>query len=104
MEYKVVVTEDARGDLNRYLRYLVDELGSVGAAKSVLDDFEETAAQLATMAGVFRLCENPKLRKRNLRRINFRRHRYFLLYHISGECAVVDRMFHQLQDYEAKIK
>ncbi len=103
MDYKVFVTSEAEEDLNRYVQYLLFEKKNKQAAKNVLDDFEETAEKLSQVAGSLKLCDNNKLKNLGYRRINFRRHRYFLLYRIEGDTAIIDAIFHELQDYENKM-
>ncbi len=36
-------------------------------------------------------------------KINFLKHRYFMLYRIVDDVVFVDNIFHELQDYENKI-
>ncbi|MDO4288835.1 MAG: type II toxin-antitoxin system RelE/ParE family toxin [Eubacterium sp.] len=103
MDYEVVVTADAEEDLNRYLWYLLYIKYSEQAAKNVLDDFEKTIQTLKSAAGSLKLCDNPKLREKGYRRINFYSHRYFILYRIEKELVFIDSIFHELQDYENKI-
>lgn len=100
MDYKVVVTEDAEADLDRFVKYLLFEKRSEQAARNLLDDFENTIHSLEQVAGNLKYCENPRLQKAGYKRINFMTHRYFMLYHIDGDKAIVDNIFHQLQDYE----
>ena len=54
-------------------------------------------------AGSLKDCENPKLRERGYKRINFISHRYFILYRVEGSKAIIDSIFHELQDYENRI-
>ena len=35
-------------------------------------------------------------------RINFEKHRYFLLYYLDDNKAIVTNLFHELEDYEEK--
>ena len=100
MAYKVVLTEDAEADLDGFISYLLLEKGSEQAASNVLEDFQATKDNLSRVAGSLKLCENPRLRKLGYRRINFLSHRYFMLYRIEGDMAIVDNIFHELQDYE----
>ena len=55
------------------------------------------------MAGSLKLCDNPKLRQLEYRRINFLNHRYFMLYRIEDDVLIVDSIFHDLQDYENRM-
>lgn len=103
MDYKVVVTQDAEADLDKFLRYLIYEKENRQAAKNVLDDFEMTKNRLTKVAGSLKDCDNPGLRILGYKRINFIKHRYFMLYRIIDNEAIIDAIFHELQDYENKM-
>ncbi len=103
MDYKVVITEDAEADLDAFIVYLLSEKKNRQAASAVLDNFEATKESLKRVAGSLKLCDNPKLNALGYRRINFLSHRYFMLYRIEEDTAVVDNIFHELQDYENKV-
>ena len=103
MEYKVVIASDAEEDLDGFIRYLLFEKQSTQAASNLLDDFEATKQSLSRVAGSLKMCDNPKLKEFVYRRINFLSHRYFMMYRIEGDVAIVDNIFHELQDYEKKM-
>ena len=103
MDYKVVITEDAEEDLERFIKYLVIEKESMQAAENVLNDYEATIESLKHVAGSLKLCDNPRLRQLGYHRINFLNHRYFILYRIVNNVVFVDNIFHELQDYENKM-
>ena len=52
----------------------------------------------ASFPRILKLVDNPELAKLGYRRINFKRHRYYFLYRIEGDTAIVDAMYHELQD------
>ena len=103
MEYKVVITSDAEEDLDRFIRYLLFVKQNPQAASNVLDDFQQTKESLSGIAGSLKLCDNPRLNALGYRKMHFLAHRYFMLYRIVDDLAVVDNIFHELQDYENKI-
>ncbi|KIR03717.1 hypothetical protein P261_02532 [Lachnospiraceae bacterium TWA4] len=103
MGYNVIVTEDAENDLDRFIRYLLLEKKNEQAARNLLDDFEETVSILSIVAGSLKLCENPRMIEQGYKRIDFQRHRYFMLFRVEGNNAIIDILFHELQDYEKKI-
>lgn len=103
MDYKVVVTRDAEEDLERFIHYLIFEKESMQAAENVLNDYDATIESLKHVAGSLMLCDNPRLRRLEYRRINFLYHRYFMLYRIADNIVFVDNIFHELQDYENKM-
>lgn len=104
MDYEIVVTAEAENDMERYIRYLLVDKKSRQAAKSVMDDFSATLQSLKSVAGSLKLCENPRLKALGYRRINFLFHRYFMMYRLDGNTVIVDNIFHELQDYENKMK
>ncbi len=103
MTYKVVVTRDAEEDLDNFIKYLITEKKNMQAAENVVNDYDATIESLKHVAGSLKLCDNPKLRQLEYRRINFLNHRYFMLYRIVDQIVFVDNFFHELQDYENKI-
>ncbi len=100
MAYNVVVTSDAEKDLDKFIKYLLFEKKNEQAAGNLLDDFEETKNILSNVAASLKDCENPRLKQFGYKRINFRKHRYFMLYRLEGNMAIIDNMFHELEDYE----
>lgn len=100
MAYNVVVTSDAEKDLDKFIRYLLFEKKNEQAAGNLLDDFEETKNILSNVAASLKDCDNPKLKQFGYKRINFRKHRYFMLYRVEENMAIIDNMFHELEDYE----
>lgn len=50
MDYKVVLTVDAVNDLEKRIKYLIEEKKSKQAAQAVLNDFEETKERLKNVA------------------------------------------------------
>ena len=103
MAYKVVITEDAQADLDRFINYLIFDKNSKQAGSNVLEDFKATIDTLSFVAGSLKYCDNRKLKENGYRRINFMSHKYFMLYRIEDERVIVDNIFHELQDYENKM-
>ena len=103
MDYKVVVTDEAEEDLNQFIQYLLFAKKNKQAARNVLDDFEDTVKRLKYVASSLKICDNPHLQSFGYRRINFKQHRYFMLYRIENDVVYVDDIFHELQDYENRM-
>lgn len=103
MDYRVVLTAEAEEDLNQFIQYLLFAKKNEQAAKNVLDDFEKTIDILKHTADSLKLCDNPRLKKLGYHRINFQKHRYFMLYRIENDVVYVDDIFHELQDYENRM-
>lgn len=103
MDYKVVITKDAEADMDQFVQYLLFEKKSEQAADNLLDDFEATISTLAHAAESIKMCESQHLKEFGYRRINFKFHRYFMLYRVEEDNVFVDNIFHELQDYENKM-
>lgn len=101
MDYKVIITPPAQHRLDMYVGYIVDILKSRQAAKAIMDDARQTKSILASTAGSHKLCDHPVLNKRGYRKILFQKHRFVMIYRIEGHIAIVDGMYHELQDYES---
>ena len=91
MDYKVIFTENAMEDMDSIVEYFID---SVENGKFVLSNSDES----------FQLCLNPRLRSKGYRRLNLDKTKYFLLYRTENSIVFIDGIYHQLQDYENKIK
>lgn len=102
--YKVLLTADAREDLKRYLSYLKNVKKSPQAAKNVLNDYIDTRKELEKCAGSLADPDSQKLREWGLKRMNFLRHNYFMLYRIEENNAVIISIFHSLEDADSKLK
>lgn len=103
MDYRVVVTKDAEEDLDGFVKYLLFEKENKQAAQNLLNDYDATIESLKYVAGSLKLCDNPRLRQLEYRRINFLNHRYFMMYRIVDNVVFVDNIFPELQDYENKM-
>ena len=96
MDYKVIITEDAEADLDRFLHYLILEKKNEQAACNLIDDFETTINILTHAAESLKMCEKEHLKELGYRRINFMSHRYFMLYKVEEDTVFVDNIFHEL--------
>lgn len=103
MDYRVIITEDAETDIDRFINYLLFEKKNDQAASNLIDDFEDTIITLTHAAESFKVCENQHLMELGYRRINFKSHRYFMLYRVEDGTVYVDNVFHELQDYENRM-
>lgn len=51
MDYRVVVSRDAKDDLEKYVSYLALEKCNMQAAVNLLDDYDKTIDKLSLVAG-----------------------------------------------------
>lgn len=101
MAYKVIITPTAKHQLEMYIAYTLSEFKNLQAARAIRDDARETKKRLSNVAGSLALCEDNTLAKHGYRRIMFAKHDFFMVYRIENDIAIVDGMYHELQDYEA---
>ncbi len=104
MDYKVIFTENAMEDVDSIVEYLIFNLYNKQAASCFVDSLENGKNVLCNSAESFQLCSNFRLQSMGYRRLNLEKTKYFLLYRIENSTVFVDGVFHQLQDYENKIK
>lgn len=104
MIYKVILSDQAKEQFRQIIDYLLLELQSEQAAKSVMKDMDDTIERLSRVAGSLKLCDDSDLRALGYRMIRFKRHRYFMLYKIVEEQVHVYGIYHELQDYEGIMK
>lgn len=97
-QYKVMILSEAQRDLQKRIDYIVFVLKNKQAAKSVMLNYNNTIKVLSNIAGSIREPENKLLQERQLKRLNFLKHDYYLLFKISENTAIVTNVFHALVD------
>lgn len=100
MAYKVILMPPAKRRLEMYVYYTIHTLKNKQAARAILADAEATKKRLSVVADSLNLCSNPILAKYGYRKIQFKKHRFLMIYRIQEHQVLVDGMFHELQDYE----
>ena len=101
--YKVQMSPRAKADLRNRISYLVNVKKNPQAASSLMADFRKTRTNLETIAGSIKEPDSDILKSRNLKRINFREHDYFILYRIDGDSVMIMNIFHALENFETKL-
>ncbi len=103
--FKVKVTPKAMDDIRKYINYIRDVKHNLQAARNVLKDFKNTQESLSLVAESLALPESEILKSRNLKRMNFLHHNYFLLYYIGTDNVVyITDVFHGSENFESKLK
>ena len=100
MIYKVILSDFAKLQLDDILFYISMTLGNETAARSVLQDAEETMQKLTQIGSSLKICDEPELAQYGYRKIHFSSHRYIMLYTLEGGEAHIDRIYHELEDYK----
>ena len=100
MNYRVILSNFAKQQLDNILFYISITLCNETAARNVLQDAENTIQQLAQSGGSLKLCDEPDLAQYGYRKIHFSSHRYIMLYTIEGKDILIDRIYHELEDYQ----
>lgn len=100
MDYKVILSDLAKRQLDDILFYIYATLDNEVAAARILEDAENTIQKLAQIGSSLKICEEPELAEYGYRKMHFLSHRYLMLYTINGTCIHVDRIYHALEDYK----
>lgn len=100
MAYNVILSDFAKQQLDDILFYICMMLGNETAARSVLQDAENAIQKLAHVAHSLKICDEPELAQYGYRKIHFSSHRYIMLYTIAGKEVHIDRIYHELEDYQ----
>ncbi len=100
MDYKVILSDFAKRQLDDILFYICMTLGNETAACNVLQDAENTIQKLAQVGGSLKICDEPELAQYGYRKIHFSSHRYIMLYILEGKEVHIDRICHELEDYK----
>lgn len=100
MDYKVILSDFAKLQLDDILFYICMTLGNEAAARSVLQDAENTMRKLAQVGSSLKICGEPELAQYGYRKIHFSSHRYIMLYTLEGKEVHIDRIYHELEDYK----
>jgi plasmid stabilization system protein ParE len=103
MEFNIVLSELAQEQYDKILYYISNTLQNTQAAQSVMQDFDSTAELLKTQAADYGYCNGERLRKLNLRKLHFLKHKYIFVYRIINNTVVIEGIYHELQDYENSI-
>ena len=100
MDYKVILSDFAKQQLDDILFYICITLCNETAARSVLQDAENTIQKLSQSGASLKLCDEPELAQYGYRKIHFSSHKYIMLYIIEGKEIHIDRIYHELEDYQ----
>lgn len=103
-QYKVIILSEAQKDLQKRIDYIVFRLNNKHAAKNVILDYLNTIKTLSHIAGSIRISDNKLLQERNLKRLNFQKHDYYLLFKIEDNIVKVTNIFHGREDVDEKLK
>lgn len=103
-KYKAVITKQAQEDLRGKLAYIRNHLKNPQAVQSVYNDYKLTRKTLEELAETIREPDSVELRSREMKRINFRMHNYFMLFRIRNDRVEITNIFHGSEDYENKLR
>lgn len=98
--FDVRISPRALNQLERYVDYTQYTLLNDSAARQIWQDALDTIERLSRSAGSLAVCRDARLQRLGYRSIRFSRHRYIMLYRVTGETAYIDAIYHELQDYE----
>ena len=101
MACEVVVTDEAKEDLEVAVLCLTESLGAPAAAGDLLDAFDGFVATVEAFPLMY-----PTARESRLARLGYRKaalEGYLALHRVKGEKVYVAHVFHQSQDYARRV-
>lgn len=101
--YSITITPEAKTNFRQLVNYLLYAKKNSQEADNLINDYDLTIISLAKIAGSIREPDSDILKRRNLKRLNFRKMNYFLLFKIEGETVTVTNIFHGSEDFESKL-
>ena len=102
--YRIEITPDAETDVENCYRYIIGTFRSWETADAFLEDYCESLEKLRLVAGRLKTGEHPLMKSREIRRWNFLRHDYFILYTMKKNVAVIIAAAHFRQDIDNILK
>ena len=103
MAYKLEISPHAEAQLDNILGYIAVTLCNPDAAGAVAKDLQETYKLLEESAESFAYCADLYLSSKGYRKVKLRRHDYLILYRVVGAVVQISGIFHELEDYAAKL-
>ena len=101
--YKLVITASADAKMDEAYAYILEKSQSIEIAEGVYRDYLETCETLKFDAGTIHEHPNKRLREMGLRRKNFHRHDFFVLFRIVNDTVQVTNVFHFKENYIVKL-
>lgn len=98
MRYNVEISELAEEQYDNILDYLANVKRNPQAVNGVIEDFDYAIEQLEDMADAFGYCADDRLRSLGFHKLHFKTHKYLLVYRVSDNKAIIEGMYHELQD------
>ena len=96
--YRIEITPDAEADVENCYRYILETYHSWDTADAFLDDYGETLEKLRLGAGRLKIGDHPLMQARGIRRWNFLKHDYFMLYTVREDLAIILAVAHFRKD------
>ena len=103
MDYKLLVTQTADGDLDAILTYIMVDVQNIEAAIHFADQVDEHYDKLIDNPYIYEECRQPLLKQSHYRKVVIGS--YLLIYRIDDENHIVyvERFFSSMQDYAPKL-
>ena len=105
MQYKLIVTEKAEGQLEHILEYLVKHLCVPESARKLLKEIEAIYDYLEETPTIYALCKDPFLASRGYRKATVKHFAYTIIYKIDElrKQVYILGIFHELENYNEKL-
>ena len=103
MGYKLIISDEAKRQLDNIISYIVSRLNNPDAAVSILDSLDQAYSDIETFPEAWALCSDFYLVDKGYRKYILANHDYVILYCISGEFIKISGIFHSRENYCKKL-
>lgn len=103
MGYRIIITDEANGQVDDIIDYVVNVLKNLTAARAIIDDIELAYKRIESSAEAFAYCEDSYIAAKEYRKLALDNHDYVIIYRVEEDLAYVVGVFHMMQDYVSKL-
>ena len=91
--HKVILSKNARRQLDRILGYYALDLSNVKIAKDILKDARATKEKLLQHVHEFQLCNDEYMAGLGFRKVYFENHDYMMIYLVDANIVTVTAIY-----------
>lgn len=102
MAYKLIVTQQAEELIDRFIYYLLIQLGNEQAALHLLKEIENIYSRLEENPFQFPVCMDDYLAQKECREAIISKMNYIVIYIVINKIVYILGIFHQLENYQEK--
>ena len=103
MGYKLIISDEAKRELDNIISYVVSRLYNPDAAVSILDSINQAYQDIESFPEAWSVCNDVYLADKGYRKYLLADHNYVIIYRISGEFLRISVFFRVRENYSKKL-